>query len=373
MKMKNLIFILIFLSSCFGSPVDQKDDKEKELVILWQYVYEVIGFPEAPPLVSGDKVYMSGDQYLTQLRKTDGSASWRTLVDTERPLRGQKFLHHEEQVAAVHDGVIKGWNKVTGEQVWEYIYSDSLEPRRNGNIDETENGYVFSALNSKLFILSQNGELLLEKQLDNAYSVMGVSYANGKFYLGQRNTVNGALTLGRITALDAQKGDSLWAFDTDQGGFTWAAPIVEDGIVYAGSIGNSEGEIAIALNAETGEEIWRQTEFIWTFNSALGPDHFYINTSGSLAALDKKTGNIDWRAEWSSSAHSSPVYLAGYVYFTNYSELMVINDETGEVVHREPVPDVGGFFWHLAVSKDKLFAQTSSQLIAYQPWHLREE
>ena len=368
MKMKSSIFILLLLSSCFGGPVDPKGDKVKDLVILWQYAYDVLGFPEAPPLVSGDKIYMSGDQYLTQLKETDGSTGWRTLVDTERPLRGQKFLHHAEQVAAVHDGVIKGWNKLTGEQEWEYTYSDSLEPRRNGNIDETENGYVFSALNSKLFILSQNGELMLEKQLDNAYSVMGVTYANDKLYLGQRNTVHGALTLGRITALNAQTGDSLWAFDTDQGGFTWAAPIVEDGVVYAGTYLGNPSRV-FALNAETGEKIWERSGFS-TYKIHSSENKIYVNASGWLYAINKADGSIAWSITFEGSGFGNIVHLEGYVYHVRNSELVVVRDETGEVVHREPVPD-GSTIWHLAASSDKIFAQTSNQLIAYQPWHLR--
>jgi len=368
MKHLKFFFTIIFFQSCFQSPTDSP--VEAGLQELWSYEYEVVG--DAPPVISGDTVYASGGLYLFALKEADGALIWQAQIDDDSELKGEKLLIRGNQIVANHRINIRGWNKETGELEWQFDYPDGIEPRQNGNHSITQNGYAFVAFDRRFLTLDMMGKQILSKQMDREYGILGITYAHNNLYLGQRNTVNGALTLGRITALDAQTGDSLWVFDTDQGGFTWAAPIVEDGIIYAGSIGNSDGEIAIALNAETGEEIWRQTEFIWTFNSALGPEHFYINTSGSLAALDKKTGNIDWRAEWSGSAHSSPVYLAGYVYFTNYSELLVINDETGEVVHREPVPD-GTFFWHLAVSSDKLFAQTSRQLIAYQPWHLREE
>jgi hypothetical protein len=43
---------------------------------------------------------------------------------------------------------------------------------------------------------------------------------------------------------------------------------------------------------------------------------------------------------------------------------------TGELAHREPTP--GGFIWHFAVNENRLFVQTDRQLIAYEPWHLRE-
>ena len=46
--------------------------------------------------------------------------------------------------------------------------------------------------------------------------------------------------------------------------------------------------------------------------------------------------------------------------------------ETGELVHEEPLPTGNGYLWRLAVSEDKLFAQTSRHIIAYEPWHLRK-
>lgn len=360
--------IVLLFQSCFKTPVEPKN--ENELLRLWDYTYEIVG--DAAPVISGDTIYASGGLYLFALKQSDGSLIWQSQIDNDSELKGQKLLLKENQIVANHRLNIRGWNKKTGELQWQFDYPDGIEPRQNGNHSVTSNGYAFAAFDRKFFILDTMGKLILTKQMDRNYGILGITYANNRIYLGQRNAVNGALTLGRITTLNAETGDSLWAFDTDQGGFTWTAPIVENSILYASTIGNSDGEIAIALNAVTGEEIWRQTNNIFTFNSAIGPTHFYINTSGSLAALDKQTGNIDWRVEWSSSAHGFPVYLEGYVYFSNYSELMVINDDTGEVVHREPVPDGGGFFWHVAASSDKIFAQTSRQLIAYQPWHLRK-
>lgn len=109
----------------------------------------------------------------------------------------------------------------------------------------------------------------------------------------------------------------------------------------------------------------------FTRNTSLGPIHFYVNTGGSLAALNKQNGELEWRVEWLSTDFNKPVYLEGYVYHVRDTELLIIDDTNGEVVHREPVPD-GTFFWHVAASSDKIFAQTSNQLIAYQPWHLRD-
>lgn len=97
----------------------------------------------------------------------------------------------------------------------------------------------------------------------------------------------------------------------------------------------------------------------------------YVNASGWLYAINKTDGSIAWSVTFEGSSFGNIVDINGYVYHARSNEIIIVNDETGEVVHRESVPD-GTYFWHVAASSDKVFAQTSRQLIAYQPWHLRE-
>ncbi|MCH2450695.1 MAG: PQQ-binding-like beta-propeller repeat protein [Gracilimonas sp.] len=373
MKKMNLLLMIALLFSCCKPPNNGKGETEKELRVDWSHDYELAGYPEAVPLIEADKIFMIGDVYITAMAIETGAVKWQTKVDEEHALRGQKILHLDDQIVVAHYEAIRGWQKETGEELWEFVYTDELEPRLNGIICTTDDGFAYSALKGRLFVLNKEGQLLLEQLLQQDYSVMGVGCENGKLFAGQRQTVHGALTLGRVTALDAATGDSLWAYDTENGGFTWAAPIVENGIVYAGAIGNSPVQEFVALDAETGEVIWRQTNKVWAFSFILGPEHVYVNTSGTLAALNKTNGAIVWRYEWSSGTSIEPVYLEGYVYHSDHGRIFVLDAETGELVHEEPVPPGGSYFWHLAVSSDKLFAQTSRQLIAYQPWHLREE
>ncbi|MCH2450697.1 MAG: PQQ-binding-like beta-propeller repeat protein [Gracilimonas sp.] len=369
MKYLILIITIAFIQSCFESPTDPKTEKQN-LSEVWSYEHGTVG--DAPPIISMNTIYASGGLYLFALNQDTGEKIWQAQIDNDSELKGKLLLMKENQIVANHLDRIRGWNRITGNLEWEYVYSDDLEPRLIGDHVVTKDGYAFNASNGKFFVLNELGKLILEKQLDRNYAVQGLAYYEDHLFIGQKYTVTGALTLGRITVLNAQTGDSLWAFDTDQGGFSWVAPIVEDGVLYASTIGNSSGEIAIALDAETGEELWRQTNEIFTFNSALGPTHYYINTSGSLAALNKQTGAIEWRVDWEGSDFNKPVYLAGYVYHVRDKEMLIINDADGEVVHHEPVPD-GTYFWHVAASNDKIFAQTSRQLIAYQPWHLMVE
>tara|TARA_R110002126_G_scaffold291610_1_gene454243 strand:+ start:171 stop:1283 length:1113 start_codon:yes stop_codon:yes gene_type:complete len=369
--MYKLLIISIFglLASCFSSPTDEPK-KDVELLQLWSFEHGTAG--DAPPIIHEDKIIMSGGLYVYALNEETGEEIWKAQFEDDSELQGRIFLINGNQVAVAHTDKIRAWNISDGALEWEFDYDiNGLKPRLTGKHISYSDKYGFTSERSRFFILNMSGGVEQIKLLDNKYGVQGLAYSNSKLYIGQKNTVTGALTLGRITAFNSETVDSLWVFNTDKGGFINVAPIVENGIIYAGSFGNSPTDIAVALNAETGEVIWEhESDFIFTRNSALGPKHFYINTGGSLAALDKQTGVIKWRERWLGTASTKPVYLGGYVYFTNYSELMVIDDETGEVVHREPSPD-GSTIWHVAASSDKIFAQTSRQLIAYQPWHLR--
>lgn len=359
------IYLWGFLLSSCGTNPGENDNKSLEQI--WNYQYENLGAPNARPLIINDEmILITGGVHLTALNINDGSMKWDGYIDGQRDLDGKILLNTAQVVASVHSKNLISWDIKTGEKIIDQDYSLF----RLGRNSSFENGFLMIGDTLDVYVINLDGTL--KYSIDIPFASFGSSYAKGKIYLGQSKTSNGALSLGKIRAFDLETGDSLWAFATNNSGFE-VAPIIENGILYASTIGNSATEIAVALNAETGEEVWKyESDYIFTRNSALGPRHYYVNTGGSLAALSKENGELKWRVEWMGTVSTKPVYLGRYVYFTNYSELMVINDETGEVVHREFSPD-GTTIWHVAASSDKIFVQTSNQLIAYQPWHLREE
>ena len=62
----------------------------------------------------------------------------------------------------------------------------------------------------------------------------------------------------------------------------------EDGRVYAGTHG---GQAAFfAVDAETGEEIWRNEDAYTFAPPAHGPERIYINTSSKVMVLSKESG-----------------------------------------------------------------------------------
>ncbi len=152
MKILNLILILTFFFSCCDTTSNGKGKTEQELQTIWQYGYELAGYPEAPPLMVEETLYMIGDIFLTALEPETRDLKWRTQADSERALRGQKILHVDNQIVVAHYEIIKAWDKVTGKKLWEFIYTEELKPRLNGNICSTSDGFAYSALKGKFFI-----------------------------------------------------------------------------------------------------------------------------------------------------------------------------------------------------------------------------
>lgn len=362
------IGIIVFYQACFTT--NSPPEKETELLTLWKYDYDIQDAPNHPPLVVDDSlVFISGDSHLTSIRIHSGEEKWQVEDFGVFPLAGAILLKNQDQVVANHKSEIISWNINNGDREWTLPIKSPLTLFEIAQHVIFDNGYAFVGTGNQLYTVSMNGEVKYEKKL--GMGTAHIASDGNTLFVGQGRTVTGALTLGRITALNAQNGDSLWAFDTDQGGFLWAAPIVENGVIYAGTYLGNPSRV-FALNTETGEKLWERSGFS-TFKIHSNQSKIYINASGWLYAINKIDGSIAWSVTFEGSGFGNIVDMHGYVYHARSNEIVVVENATGKVIHREPVPDGGGFFWHVAASSDKVFAQTSRQLIAYQPWHLREE
>jgi outer membrane protein assembly factor BamB len=373
--MYKFVVILAFalLTSCFHNPANHPEE-EIRLHQIWSFEHEIRG--DAPPAVYKDKLFMSAGLFVYAINEETGEEIWRSQFDEDLELQGSIFLINGNQVVVAHIDKIRAWDTETGNLMWEFEYTEELKTRLIGRHISFRDQYGFISRGSRFFILNKSGTVENVIPLDKNYGVQGLAYYEGSIFAGQTNTIHGALTLGRITAVDATTGDSLWAYDTEYSGFTYAAPVVNNGVVYAGAAGNSDKDVFVALDAETGEVKWenaREDPLNWTHDFTIGPKHVFTAGSGKIYALNKSTGEVVWEYGWESSSFVNPVYLGGYIYHSNHGNIFILDAETGKLVHEEYGPEGGGYVWHLSVSEDKLFVQSSFKLVAYQPWHLREK
>lgn len=134
---------------------------------------------------------------------------------------------------------------------------------------------------------------------------------------------------GTLYAVDADSGEEVWEQPRNgseyQGEFISGAPKVEDETVY---VAVSEGSAVdeqmrvYALAASTGDIEWTFPDTDedgyggWSESSVtVGNDRvFFGETSGSLVALDKETGELEWEVNPARQIRSAPLYNDGTIY-----------------------------------------------------------
>jgi hypothetical protein len=130
----------------------------------------------------------------------------------------------------------------------------------------------------------------------------------------------------------------VYAVDAETGSLAWR----DNGVVYAGS---SDGLFAQALDADSGEELWRTpTEFRVFASPALsGGTVLVADHAGVLFALDRRTGAERWRFRAGQAIQSSPVVAKGVIYFgSDDGFVYALRGTDGPSLHR-------AVFWDAAV------------------------
>jgi outer membrane protein assembly factor BamB len=166
-----------------------------------------------------------------------------------------------------------------------------------------------------------------------------------------------------VVCLDAATGDEVWRFrypnqyEERFGSGPRSTPTVDGDFVYAvGPTG-----IFHCLRADTGQKVWRHdlreefqarpAQYGVSFSPLVEGDRVYAMPGGSngnsLAAFDKRTGALAWKALDDEVGYSSPVAVTAagtrqVLFFTNEA-LVSVAPETGQVYWRYPWKTEGGF------------------------------
>lgn len=179
---------------------------------------------------------------------------------------------------------------------------------------------------------------------------------------------------GALHAVNAATGEELWRLPTIPGDGIFSSPAVVDGMVYAGSYDG----IVIAATADTGKERWRFTAGSLVISSpAVVNGVVYIgDAAGYLYALDAATGKLRWRfaadKPYERSIATSAAVVNGTVYVvtgvrrpSQHAWLHALDAATGKERWRFTVsadgdvrgtPAVAGNVVYVVTSKGVLYA-----------------
>jgi outer membrane protein assembly factor BamB len=144
---------------------------------------------------------------------------------------------------------------------------------------------------------------------------------------------------GRTVALDAETGKLDWANNFDR--CTAASPAVGDGVVYQPLMYpepcNKDDPglpgYMVALDAETGKELWRFRAGVVESSPLLIGDLLYFGSwNGTFYALDVKTRKPRWTFEAGGELKGGPAYDKGTIYFGGYDNRMyAVDARTGKL------------------------------------------
>jgi outer membrane protein assembly factor BamB len=171
-----------------------------------------------------------------------------------------------------------------------------------------------------------------------------------------------------VRALDRSTGEQLWNvqwegamsvpfFAASNGSWIRSTPAWDGERLYVGGIRG----VMVCLNADNGKEIWRK-DFVKEFNASMEKfgfvcspvvkgDHLFVQCCAGLLKLDKKTGDVIWRAMAESGgmmggAFSSPVVatVAGKEQLIAQSRTILagIDMDSGKVLWSKPIPNSRG-------------------------------
>ncbi len=186
--------------------------------------------------------------------------------------------------------------------------------------------YFGSAVGSVFAIDAATGEQLWSAPISTDNSASSPAVANGVVY------ING----DDLFAFDAKTGAQIWS-SSILGTVNTSSPAVVGGVVYAG------GRVVAAFNATTGAVLWSVSPggslSIPGDSPAVAKGMVYIgasvtgqhgSSSGTLYALNARTGKTVWSAPVASGITSSPAVANGVVYVgSDDGTLYAFNAKTG--------------------------------------------
>lgn len=258
----------------------------------------------AAPLQVDDVAYVAtADNLLLALDAESGNELWRFAA--EFSIWARPTYYEGTLFVASLDRHLYALNAADGSKLWGMELSGAMSAQPIVNPDE--NLVYAASYDREVHALDMDtGE--------EAWSVMGTDWiwsapalADGTLYFGDSS--------GNVFAVKAADGDLIWQSSVHSmnmvagvtqnppleiKGAIQASPVVQDGVVYVASLGNSESEegLLVALNADNGNELWQTTTPAPLFSDPVIIGDVIVvamqSEAGILYAYDLKTGNQEW-------------------------------------------------------------------------------
>lgn len=247
----------------------------------WDYI------GSAPVVVDGTVFIGSGDGHVYAIDSRDGAVRWRAR--TGGRVRSNPAVANGRVFVGSGDGSVYALDAATGEPVWSRPLDGATLDAAEWGFDRRTvqagptlgDGLVFvGSRDAAMYALAMTRGALRWKQRDSADST---SWVVG----GPALTPGGTLVFGRsssasVHALEARTGEEIWRREV--GGRVFGSPVAGAGVAF---VGDGAGWL-YALDLETGETRWRLRLGGSIYSSpALDGDRLFVGSDdGRLYAID---------------------------------------------------------------------------------------
>jgi len=362
-----LSFIIILYSCEFQN--NGKGNPEEPLRLLWEYPYDFKGYGphSAPEVIHDSLIIMAGDENISCLYQETGKLKWKTKVAENNSASMRNILFNDNSLYGWQDRVgIMTWDIHTGKELWNYKFNDGDFVTRFTAI--SDHSYILPAFNDTMnwyWSFNNDGSINYKKRIRG--TAWSITYRNNKLFTGQ-GWHQGSNGVGRITCFNSANGDSLWSYDTKFGGFFQVKTVIENGILYCGTVYGHPNSVVVALDLETGKELWTHGSFP-CHGLLLEGNLLFSNSSLDLYAINKYNGEMVWstRLTGGDDENNSIAYFDGYIYHPHSGYLFILKAETGEIVYKLRSPDKS-WVYKVSTGAGKVFVQSGRHLYAYAPY-----
>jgi outer membrane protein assembly factor BamB len=330
-----------------------------------KWKFQTGGAVRSSPAVVGDLVYVgSSDGRLYALERDSGKERWS--FDAAAPIGSSPAVYAGAVFFASRDNVVYAVDRLSGDFIWWAVMGEDLpfEWGREGwdyytsspvVVDSTlligsGDGHVYAldvetgaerwrfategrirsspaVADGVVYVGSADGNLyaleLETGELEWRFETEGSALASADFGF-DRKTIQSSPAVAGGTVYFGSRDGAMYAVDAGNGELRWrvsegpswmvSSPAVSDGAVYAGW---SDALIFHAVDASTGEELWRFDvgDRVFSSPTVVGATVYVGTLSGQLLAIDKNTGQERWRYGLGEWIASSPTVADGVVYF----------------------------------------------------------
>ena len=309
------------------------------LNVRWKFTTN--GGVVSTPIIVNGRVYVgSQDKNIYCLDSRDGRLLWNFA--TEARIKSSPAVVNGRVYIGPDDGYVYSLDAKDGSLIWKsyaggYIdaHFDAITGIRSSPIVVNNRLYVGS-LDTNLYCLdTDNGDVMWTYKTDGPIT-SSPAVSDGAVYVTSQEPTSGALY-----KIDAINGDFIWKLDipyilsADRGIDLHVSPTVAEGIIF---VATNKDEYH-GVNATTGEDVW-------TFVTARGTEDAGGYLVGSMAyhdgklfiidmffitALDAKTGEVIWKSWQGTELYASPTYADGKVYVaTDRRIIYVLNASDGK-------------------------------------------